>query len=66
VRISLRENGLLTFEVRDDGPGLAKTTAGGGAGITNMRDRLAAVGGELTVDSAPGRGTRIMGRVPLG
>ena len=30
-----------------------------------MRDRLAAVAGELTVVSSPGKGTRVIGRIPL-
>jgi signal transduction histidine kinase len=30
-----------------------------------MRDRLAAVDGELTVRSQPGRGTVVAGRIPL-
>jgi signal transduction histidine kinase len=30
-----------------------------------MRDRLAAVGGELAIVSAPGKGTRVVGRIPL-
>jgi hypothetical protein len=30
-----------------------------------MRDRLAAVGGELAIVSAPGKGTRVIGRIPL-
>jgi hypothetical protein len=34
-----------------------------GVGTTNMRDRLV-VGGTLTVHSAPGGGTRVVGRVP--
>jgi signal transduction histidine kinase len=29
-----------------------------------MRDRIAAVGGTLTIDSAPGHGTRVQGSVP--
>ena len=29
-----------------------------------MNDRLAAAGGSLTLDTAPGRGTRISGRLP--
>ena len=37
-----------------------------GAGIVNIRDRLAAVGGELRVDSGHGRGTRITGVIPTG
>ena len=37
-----------------------------GAGFVNMSDRLGALGGELQVDSEPGVGTRISGRIPLG
>jgi signal transduction histidine kinase len=36
-----------------------------GAGLTNMADRLDALGGELTVTSAPGRGTRVTGSLPV-
>jgi signal transduction histidine kinase len=58
----------LSIEVRDDGPGFVapcESPSGLHAGLRNMRDRLEAVGGSLTVDSAPGRGTRVIGRVPL-
>ena len=61
----------LSIEVRDDGPGFVapRESAPGAvrlhAGLRNMRDRLEAVGGWLTIDSAPGRGTRVIGRVPL-
>ena len=64
--------GTLSIEVRDDGPGFktprepAPGSARLHAGLRNMRDRLEAVGGSLTIDSAPGRGTRVIGRVPLG
>ena len=37
-----------------------------GAGFTNMSERVAAVGGTLTVDSAAGHGTQLRGRIPLG
>jgi signal transduction histidine kinase len=36
-----------------------------GAGLTNMRDRLAAVGGAVEIRSAPGCGTVVSGSVPL-
>jgi signal transduction histidine kinase len=52
----------LTFSVRDDGYGTAGLHAG--AGITNMRDRLAAVDGFVEVVSTPGVGTVVRGRVP--
>jgi signal transduction histidine kinase len=52
----------LRFSVSDDGPGTAAIRAG--AGITNMRDRLAAIGGELEVTSKPGVGMTVRGRAP--
>jgi signal transduction histidine kinase len=52
----------LRFTVRDDGPGRVGLVAG--AGITNMRDRLAALGGEVDVGSTPDVGTVVRGRVP--
>jgi signal transduction histidine kinase len=36
-----------------------------GAGLLNMRDRITTVGGQLTVRSRPGQGTRVSGRIPL-
>ena len=52
----------LRFSVRDDGSGTADLVAA--TGITNMRDRLAALGGHVDVESAPGAGTVVHGRVP--
>jgi signal transduction histidine kinase len=34
-------------------------------GLRNMRDRIEAIGGRLTIESAPGRGTRILALVPV-
>jgi signal transduction histidine kinase len=59
-----RENGHLSFEVRDDGVGF-DGSAVAGSGLQNMRDRLSALGGEVEISSAPGRGTTVRGRVPL-
>ena len=50
VTISLRQDRALRFEVRDDGAGF-DGAASPGAGITNMQDRLTAVGGELDIRS---------------
>lgn len=56
----------LAFEIIDDGIGHQPGAAGSaGTGLTNMRDRLVAVGGSLTIDASPGRGTRLHGRIPL-
>ena len=56
--------GALDFTVWDLGAGFDAAETKLGAGIANMRDRIAAVGGTLAIDSAPGRGTRVHGSVP--
>jgi len=66
ITISLAQDDALRFEVRDDGAGFDAEPLPPGAGLTNMRDRLAAVGGRLTIRSAPGLGTVVGGSVPLG
>jgi signal transduction histidine kinase len=58
-------NGELRFEVRDDGRGFDPGETGYGTGLQGMADRLAALGGSLSVDSAPERGTIVAGSVPV-
>ncbi len=58
------EDCVLRFEVADTGPGFDPTAPFPGIGLQNMRDRIAAVGGILWIDSFPGRGTTISGAVP--
>jgi signal transduction histidine kinase len=65
AQIVVREaNSALLFSVSDDGAGFPDGTGREGAGIINMRDRLSTVGGELTVHSRLGQGTRVAGRIP--
>lgn len=60
--------GALTLEVADDGAGFAPAAASddGHYGIRGMAERAALLGGELQLSSAPGAGTRVHLRVPLG
>ena len=65
VSIRLTDTGdALRFTVRDSGAGFDPSRTRAGSGIAHMRDRLAAIGGTLTVDSAPAQGTRVSGHVP--
>jgi signal transduction histidine kinase len=67
VDVRLRDrDGVLAFSITDSGPGFDPARTGGGMGLQNMIDRLAAVGGVLEIDSEPRRGTSIRGRVPHG
>ncbi len=59
------EGETLVFEVTDDGQGFDAHGRGLGAGFVNMDDRLRALRGSLRVDSAPGRGTRVTGTLPV-
>ena len=52
---------VLTVAISDTGPGFDPATIG--TGLTNMTDRLAAIGGKLVIDTAPGRGTHITATV---
>jgi signal transduction histidine kinase len=64
VRLDGSESGL-TFEVTDDGQGFDGASVKRGAGLTNMTDRIDALGGRLEISSTPGRGTRVRGSLPV-
>jgi signal transduction histidine kinase len=55
----------LRFAVVDDGVGFDTSSTGHGHGLTNLSDRVAALGGVLEIQSSPGAGTEIRGRVPI-
>jgi signal transduction histidine kinase len=52
----------LTLSISDTGSGFEPGTVG--TGLTNMTDRVSAIGGKLMIDSAPGRGTRVTAVCP--
>jgi signal transduction histidine kinase len=65
VRLAERD-GELVFEVADDGRGFDATGhAAESSGLQNMMDRVGALGGRLTIASAPGEGTTVTGTIPL-
>jgi signal transduction histidine kinase len=65
VRLS-QADGRVEFEVADDGAGYDVDSIGPSAGLQNMADRIGALGGEVQIESTPGQGTTVRGRVPVG
>jgi signal transduction histidine kinase len=55
------ERGELRVEISDDGVG----GAGAGTGLGGLEDRVAAMDGQLAVDSPPGQGTRVRALLPV-
>jgi putative PEP-CTERM system histidine kinase len=80
IAVRLRRDGnAAVFEVEDDGPGMSRELmrerlshpfgsskpGGFGLGLFECRELARAIGGELAIDSAPGRGTVARLRLPL-
>jgi len=63
VTLGTADDAVLV-EVEDDGRGLVLGEPAG-MGLTGMRERALALGGELEVEDARGAGTRVLLRVPL-
>jgi signal transduction histidine kinase len=68
VSLELADGGGAALVVTDDGAGFDTRDAAGShrLGLASMRERSRSVKGRLTVDSAPGRGTRVRMEVPGG
>jgi signal transduction histidine kinase len=63
VSISLKRNADLRFEVHDDGSGFSPLHVRPGQGLANMRDRIEAVGGTVSIRSSPQAGTHVIGSI---
>lgn len=60
-----QHHGDVLIEVKDDGIGFDPQVRAGGFGLLGMRERVAAVGGVLSVHSVPGQGTEVRARFPV-
>jgi signal transduction histidine kinase len=61
------EGDSAVLRVEDDGAGFDPARRPGSShfGLANLRDRAAAIAGSLTIDSEPGKGARIIVRLPI-
>jgi two-component system sensor histidine kinase UhpB len=65
VTVSLKSDAeALTLSVADDGKGMPDRLPGGTAGIAGMRERALLVGGRLSIQSRPQRGTEVRLTIP--
>jgi signal transduction histidine kinase len=64
VSLDYSEPAAVRLEVRDDGTGLGPNGTAGGYGLLGVRERAANVGGLMSVESAPGRGSTLRVEVP--
>jgi signal transduction histidine kinase len=62
------ENGRVRLEIADDGLGFNPEAMGRSEfprfGLTTMRERAESLGGIWTLETAPGRGTRVVADIP--
>jgi signal transduction histidine kinase len=63
--VDIREEpGMVHLSVRDDGAGFDPDARAEGFGLLGMRERVALLGGELHIESAPGSGTLVRADIP--
>ena len=66
VRVEITEHRrTVVFEVSDDGSGFEVRGAAAGAGLRNMEDRVASLGGTLEIESSTDDGTLVRGVIPV-
>lgn len=69
VRVRVTSNASaqeVELALEDDGRGMSPAAISGSLGFLGIRERLLTLSGELAISSAPGRGTRVCVRIPLG
>ncbi len=60
VRIEIQEDdGNFALRIEDDGVGFDAAASSSGRGLINLRERAAQIGGQLTIQTAPGKGTLV-------
>jgi len=64
VRLRRSVEDGVALEVTDDGRGFAFDESEGGLGLAGMRERALLIGGDLTIESRPGRGTSVRLVIP--
>src|SRR3984957_19824457 len=65
ITVSIGES-QVDMEIADDGIGGITPGGEAGGGLANIIDRVSALDGEVTIDSPPGKGTRLTLRIPCG
>ncbi|MBZ0274977.1 MAG: sensor histidine kinase [Anaerolineae bacterium] len=65
AKISIRQvNGSTCVDIEDDGRGFLPQTTPASYGLRSMRDRARLIGGQLVIESTPGKGTHILLNLP--
>jgi signal transduction histidine kinase len=70
TRVEVRlaeENGNLVLSVSDNGRGISEEEIANtrSIGLVGMRERAMLIGGDITIQGGPGRGTTVIARAPL-
>lgn len=70
VNISMsRDDGSAVLTIKDNGRGFAVTevmkSKERGLGLFGMKERMSTIGGDLEINSAPGRGTKLVAKLTL-
>ncbi len=66
VKVQLNHNQeSLHLEIYDNGSGFEPDTMKRATGLTGMRERALALGGEFVIESGPGKGTKVIAIIPL-